>query len=245
MSDEKKDIPWPFAEEEAAAEAVKNAVINESTLGLIDNSDASPYKLRGEYDGSSKKQISQFLTSNDQTWMTPPEFMASLAGEFHFVLDIAASAKSAQAPVFFTEADNAFTKDWAKELAKATVQDVANRRSRVPAIFCNPPYSDKRYPLADWIFRAWYFRRWATSVWLLPANKTDQVWHHRLVIPYAEVRDVEGRINFLDPETGKSRGANSQASKLVVFGPGYGPGPLISHRWKKEKKSSAKSVDLN
>jgi phage N-6-adenine-methyltransferase len=186
-----------------------------------------------------------FLTSKRQDYMTPPEFMASLAGEFSFVLDIAASAKSAQAPRFYTEADDAFTQDWAED-------------AKAGAYFCNPPYSDKptpdrpgSRPLSDWIFRAWWFRRKATGVWLLPANKTDQAWWHKLVIPYAEVRDVEGRIPFLDPDTGKKPKAkrvnkdtgeeeevvngNSQASRLVIFGPAYGPGPLRSHKWRAAK----------
>jgi hypothetical protein len=98
-----------------------------------------------------------FLTSKRQDYMTPPEFMASLAGEFSFVLDIAASAKSAQAPRFYTEADDAFTQDWAED-------------AKAGAYFCNPPYSDKptpdrpgSRPLSDWIFRAWWFRRKATG----------------------------------------------------------------------------------
>lgn len=192
----------------------------------------------------NQKQIGQFLTSNDQTWMTPPEFMDSLRGEFNFVLDVAASAKSAQAAKFYTEETDAFKQDWIKD-------------SQGGAAWANPPYSDHRKPLPEWILRGWYFRRRVTSVWLLPANKTDQPFWHELVIPYAQVRDVWGRINFLDPETGKVpltwkvdkktgigkwvRNGNSQASKLVVFGPGYGSGPLISHRWKKDKKSRTDS----
>lgn len=179
-----------------------------------------------------------FLTSKRQDYMTPPEFMESLRGEFNFVLDIAASAKSAQAPRFYTEADDAFTEDWAED-------------AKDGAYWANPPFSDKPTPekpwlrpLADWIFRAWWFRRKATGVWLLPANKTDQDFFHRLVIPYAEIRYVHKRIHFLDPDTGKRpvrvdtetgeavNSSNSQASMLVIFGPGYGPTAPRSHIWR-------------
>lgn len=241
MSDTKPDVPWPFHEGEFDTNLQFSKTEAEPMQTMAEPAQVEAQMRFNAAESAKTKQIQQFLTSNDQTWMTPPEFMASLAGEFHFVLDIAASAKSAQAAKFYTEQDNAFRQDWVKD-------------SKGGAAWGNVPYGDKRYPVSDWIFRGWYYRRHATTVFLLPVSKMDQVFFSRLVVPYAEVRIVEGRINFLDPETGKIpvkwdekakrfvKKSNTVGSFLAIFGPGYGPGPLISHRWKKGKNGTDEQV---
>lgn len=181
-----------------------------------------------------------FLSSNKQDYATPWPLVEAVEKELGqgFTLDVCASAKSAKAPNYFTEAGNAFVQDWALSAAGGLA-------------WCNPPYID------GWPGRFLRRARLAaaasglTTVFLLPANKTDQGWWHDVVIPNHAVWDVKGRVDFLDPETGKVpkvwkihkgmtvdpelvketegdpfygrwvKQSNPQASKIVIVGPDF------------------------
>lgn len=165
-----------------------------------------------------------FLTSESQTWATPWAVLCALQDEgFNFTLDVAAGIGTAKAPKFYTEEDNAFTQDWAKDAGDGDA-------------WCNPPYGDKRFPVKDWVQRAWLFRKSLTTVLLLPANKTDQDWFHDLVLKDGEYRPVRGRIGFIDGE-GCAVSGNSQGSMLIIFGPIYGPCAPKSFDWKSIRKA--------
>lgn len=177
-----------------------------------------------------------FTTSNSQAWATPWAVLDALKPEFNFTLDAAACAHSAKAPKFFTEEDDAFTKDWYVEAGGGDV-------------WCNPPYGKYRgKSIGDWIMKGWK-ESWKRMnvVFLLPCNKQDQEWFHEAVLPCAEIRPVKGRIQFVDPLTGKPpltermnektglvelvRNGNSQGSMLVIFGPNYYPKAPKSFRF--------------
>lgn len=138
-----------------------------------------------------------FLSSNKQDYATPWPLVEALEKELgrRFTLDVCASAKSAKAPKYYTEEMDAFKQDWGRD-AKGGL------------IWCNPPYIDG-WPGRFLQTASGYARptsRFAsanTTVFLLPANKTDQPWWHDLVIPFHTVWDVKGRVDFLDPETGE------------------------------------------
>lgn len=55
---------------------------------------------------------------------TPPELFAKLDAQFHFTIDVAASAENAKVAVYWTKTDNALEQDWTGHVA-----------------WCNPPYS--------------------------------------------------------------------------------------------------------
>lgn len=165
-----------------------------------------------------------FTTSDNQLWTTPWPVIDALRPEFRFTLDAAACKLSTKAPVFYSEKENAFTQDWAKDAGDGDA-------------WCNPPYGQylgKR--VGDWVQKGWEeSRKGLNVVFLLPINKGDQDWYHDLAVPYAEIRPVKGRIHFVDPTTGKQplvwskikqewvKNGNSQGSNLIIFGPTYKP----------------------
>lgn len=165
-----------------------------------------------------------FLTSENQLWTTPWPVIRALEPEFDFTLDVAACKLSTKAPKHYSEKDDAFTRDWLKD-------------ARGGDAWCNPPYAlynGKR--VGDWVEKAWQeSKRGLTTVLLLPMNKGDQDWYHDIAMLYAETRPVKGRIQFVDPVTGKPpivwskkqkkwvRNGNSQGSNIFIFGPDYHP----------------------
>jgi DNA N-6-adenine-methyltransferase (Dam) len=62
-------------------------------------------------------------------------------------------------------------------------------------VYCNPPYGD----VSAWLIRG---RQAALAVFLLPA-RTDTLWFHELVLPYAaEIRFIRGRLKFGEAKKG-------------------------------------------
>lgn len=194
-----------------------------------------------------------FLSSNKQDYATPWALVEALEKELgrRFTLDVCASEKSAKALKYYTEEMDAFKQDWSADAYQAYEKTAA---------WCNPPYID------GWPGKFLSYARVAaegyglTTVFLLPANKTDQPWWNSLVIPFHATWDVKGRVDFLDPETGevpkvwkwrpefeKETGAegigdpaygrwvkqsNPQASKIVIVGPDFPPCLPRSFIWK-------------
>lgn len=56
------------------------------------------------------------LSSKDMSWCTPPDFFAELDREFGFILDPAATAKSAKCAQFYTLDDDGLKQDWGGKL---------------------------------------------------------------------------------------------------------------------------------
>ena len=54
-------------------------------------------------------------TSQSNEWGTPQDLFNSLDAEFHFTLDVAASAANAKCQRFLTEEDNALALSWQTE----------------------------------------------------------------------------------------------------------------------------------
>ena len=55
---------------------------------------------------------------------------------------------------------------------------------------------------------------------LIPTN-TDTGWWHEYVKPYAQVHLLRGRLQFLDPETGKPGGSPPGGSAVAVYYPEF------------------------
>jgi len=197
-----------------------------------------------------------FLSSNKQDYATPWGLVEALEKELdrRFTLDVCASEKSAKAPKYYTEEMDAFKQDWSADAAGGLA-------------WCNPPYIDGwpgRFLQEASRFANPYAVRAPrlTTVFLLPANKTDQPWWHNLVIPFHAVWDVKGRVDFLDPETGEVpkvwklhknitvdaelipetegnpaygrwvKQSNPQASKIVIVGSDFTPCLPRSFKWR-------------
>ena len=73
------------------------------------------------------------LSSKNMCWCTPQDFFDKLNAEFGFVLDPAATDKTAKCSLYYTPETDGLSQSW----------------DRGGAVFCNPPYGrEKRIPKA-------------------------------------------------------------------------------------------------
>lgn len=64
------------------------------------------------------------LSSNKMDWCTPQDFFDQLNKEFNFVIDVAATDKTAKCLLYYTPETDGLSHSW----------------DRGGAVFCNPPY---------------------------------------------------------------------------------------------------------
>lgn len=132
------------------------------------------------------------FSSKSDLWSTPDDFFAELEKEFHFTLDVCATADNAKCDDYYTEAMDGLSLKWDG------------------IVWCNPPYGRN---INKWIKKAINAALGgATVVMLLPA-RTDTKWFHELVYRRAEIRFVRGRLKF-----GGSNNAAPFPSMICIFG---------------------------
>lgn len=137
------------------------------------------------------------LSSKKMDWCTPQDFFKKLDGEFHFVLDAAATVKSAKCERFFTPTDDALKQSWQ---VRGTV-------------FCNPPYGRD---LGKWIRKAFEESRSGQRIVLLIPARTDTAYFHDYIYQKAEIRFIRGRLKFTD-EDGKAGDSAPFPSMVVIY----------------------------
>jgi phage N-6-adenine-methyltransferase len=112
-------------------------------------------------------------TSASDEWTTDPDLVEAIKAEFGpIVLDPAATAQNALAPLFITKEQNALLQDWNALCAEAGPG----------VIVVNPPYSKPNKPL--FIGHSLATAQVAggrTVVDIIPSNTRDR-WFHRLVM---------------------------------------------------------------
>lgn len=107
---------------------------------------------------------------------TPQAFFDKLNEEFHFELDVCATAENAKCAKFFTKDDDGLSQSWKG------------------VVFMNPPYGRE---IIKWMQKAhWSSQCGATVVCLVPA-RTDTRWWHEYAIQH-EIRFIRGRLKFGD-----------------------------------------------
>ena len=79
---------------------------------------------------------SALLSSKKMDWCTPKDFFDELNAEFSFVLDAAATDKTAKCAEYFTPETDGLSQSWA----------------RGGAVFCNPPYGRE---IGKWVRKAY------------------------------------------------------------------------------------------
>jgi phage N-6-adenine-methyltransferase len=130
-------------------------------------------------------------------WATPPAVFDAIARVFGpFDLDACATEANAKCARYYDEAQNGLAQPW------------------LGRVWVNPPYSDP----SPWIGKALdatHGREASRVVMLLPAA-TDTAWYHDLVLPYAHVVTVRGRVKFLGWH-GKPIGTPKSGSVIAVF----------------------------
>lgn len=106
------------------------------------------------------------------------EDFRALDARFGFTIDVAASARNAKLPRYWTAEDDGLAQPWAGE-----------------RVWCNPPYSHPN--LWRWVTKAWAETAAELIVMLVPANRTEQRWWQELVEPRRDRAPYTFRCEFL------------------------------------------------
>lgn len=126
-----------------------------------------------------RQQLAQkvYNASKSQDWETPWPVFRKYDAEFHFILDVCATAETAKCARYFTPADDGLVQDWGDAVC-----------------WMNPPYGNQ---IGAWMEKAYRSSlAGATVVCLVPA-RTGTRWWHAWVLEKAEVRLRKGRITFV------------------------------------------------
>lgn len=137
------------------------------------------------------------FSSAKQEWETPQDLFDKLHTHYQFTFDLAADSANAKCENYFTEQDNALTKEW-----KGTC-------------WLNPPYGSTTSKLKHWVIKAYQESQKGTCrvVMLIPA-RTNTTWFRDYCMKAEEVLFICGRPKFGDAPHGLP-----QPLMLVVFGP--------------------------
>lgn len=147
------------------------------------------------------------MSSNTGEWSTPQWFFDQLDAEFHFTLDVCATAENAKCKKFFTKETDGLAQKWSG------------------TCFLQPPYGRE---LGKWVKKA--HSEWIKGVkivGLLPA-RTDTKWFHDYIYnkhilrrndeyDYVELRFIKGRLKF-----GDSKNSAPFPSVVVVWHSDWG-----------------------
>lgn len=134
---------------------------------------------RDAFANGAKNEKDPQLAKLRDLYRTPKELLESLTTNWFkrpFDFDFAASKSNAIAPKFFTETDNALTKQWACKNG-----------------WCNPPYSIAE----EFLLHAWGQRQIQQVTFLINAITETAGWH-RFVQPARPGRYLAGRVSFGD-----------------------------------------------
>ena len=113
-------------------------------------------------------------SSKTSEWATPPDLFAALNAEFHFTLDVCATADNAKCARHFTLAQDGLAQEW------------------TGTCWMNPPYGRA---IGLWLRKAYESAQaGATVVCLIPA-RTDTAWWHDYAMK-GEIRYIRGRVKF-------------------------------------------------
>jgi len=131
--------------------------------------------------------------SDREDWETPDELFIPLKHEFDIEIDVCASNQNKKCVLFFSKADDAFSKDW----------------SKFNACWMNPPFGQN----GKWIKKAYHeSRRGALVVCLVPARTNTNWWHDYATL--GEIRFIKGRPQFKG-----APGGLPQPLAIVIFRP--------------------------
>jgi len=154
-------------------------------------------------------------------WETPQALFDLLDTEFHFTLDVCATAENAKCERCFTKADNGLAQDWRGETC-----------------WMNPPYGRE---IGGWMKKAHSYIYSATIICLVP-SRTDTAWWHDYVYWADEVRLLRGRLKF-----GGTTNSAPFPSAIIRFSrdPNDEPPPrLVFWDWRKEHWTRQGVLDL-
>lgn len=146
------------------------------------------------------------LSSKNMCWCTPQDFFDALNEEFSFVLDPAATDKTAKCELYYTPETDGLSQSW----------------DRGGAVFCNPPYGRE---IGKWVKKAFEEARGGYPVVLLIPARTDTTYFHDYIYGKAEIRFIRGRLRFTDEE-GNAADPAPFPSMLVIYN-----GERVKNEW--------------
>ena len=119
--------------------------------------------------------------SDKTNYSTPLKLIAPLIDEFKLITDVCADKYNYKCEKYWTEEDDAFTKDW------------------IGNCWMNPPFSRI---LSKWVKKAFKDSKkfGDTKVCLIPVRSNTKWWAE--VCLFSEIRFINGEVNFNDEERG-------------------------------------------
>lgn len=131
------------------------------------------------------------FSSNSVEWETPLDFFRKWDAQYHFDLDVCATAENAKCKRFFTREDDGLSQEWGG------------------CCWMNPPYGRG---IGEWVKKAYdtATNGLGTVVCLLPA-RTDTSWWHDYCME-GNITFVRGRLKF-----GGCKNSAPFPSAVVVF----------------------------
>ncbi len=133
------------------------------------------------------------LSAEKDEWATPQSLYDALDAEFHFTLDVCATAENAKVERFFTLDDDALTEAW------------------TGACWMNPPYSR----MTEFMDKAARSARDGAIVCCLVPSRTDVDWWWQYA-RQGEIRLLRGRLSFVDNEG--NTGPAPFPSAVIILG---------------------------
>ena len=125
-------------------------------------------------------------SAEDDRFQTPKWLFDALNNDYDFRLDACAEKEVAKCSHYFSPEQDSLRHGWAK----------------FGSIFCNPPYN--WHHLERWVVKGFLeAQKGATVVMLLPYFKSYS-WFRFVVIPFAEIRQIQGLVIY--PGYGNQRG---------------------------------------
>lgn len=147
------------------------------------------------------------MSSDKQDWETPQSFIDALP--INFDLDACAYDSTTKAPKWFTEADDALSKEWHGK------------------VWMNPPYGRALPTWLDYAYQQSLLDH-NDCVWCLVPARPDTAWFHDIACK-GKILLLKGRVSFL--QEGNSVGSPAFPSMLVIFDKKVKPS-IITWDWK-------------
>jgi hypothetical protein len=97
------------------------------------------------------------LSSKNMCWCTPQDFFDRLNAEFGFVLDPAATDKTAKCSLYYTPETDGLSQSW----------------DRGGAVFCNPPYGRE---IGKWVQKAFEEARGVSDCFTYPSADRHSIF---------------------------------------------------------------------
>jgi len=115
--------------------------------------------------------------SQRQDWETPWPVFHAYDQEFHFTLDVCATADNAKCPRYFTPELDKLAQDWGDDIC-----------------WMNPPYGRQ---MGQWMEKAYLSSLAGATVVCLVPSRPGTAWWQAWVLEKAEVRYRQGRTTFV------------------------------------------------